>query len=83
MEQPKKTEGKEVEFAFGKKNYKFLFIAIAIITFGYILMIGGGSDNPNVFSEKLFSATKITIPSIIVLIGYVVGIYAIMTREEK
>ncbi|HPI70808.1 MAG TPA: DUF3098 domain-containing protein, partial [Tenuifilaceae bacterium] len=38
-------------FPLGKENYKLLIIGLAIIILGFILMIGGGSDDPNVFNE--------------------------------
>ena len=38
-------------FLFGKKNYLFMFIGIAFIAFGFIMMSGGGSDDPAVFNE--------------------------------
>ena len=40
------------QFAFGRRNYKFMFIGIAIIAVGFLLMSGGGSDDPNIFTIK-------------------------------
>ena len=50
-EQKRKQEGKS-EFIFGKKNYKFMLIGLAFIALGFILMAGGGSDDPNVFDPS-------------------------------
>ena len=41
------------EFLFGKKNYIFMFIGLAFIALGFILMAGGGSDDPAVFNEAI------------------------------
>ena len=69
-------------FAFGKQNYKLLFIGLALIVAGFVLMIGGGSDDPNVFSDDIFSFQHITLAPILVLAGYVVEIFAIMKRPR-
>ena len=38
-------------FGFQKENYKILLIGLAINIVGFILMIGGATEDPNVFSE--------------------------------
>ncbi len=70
-------------FPLGKENYKLLIIGFAIIVFGFILMIGGGSDDPNVFSEDIFSFRRITLAPIVVLFGFVFEIYAIMKKPKE
>jgi hypothetical protein len=45
---------------------------------GYVLMSGGGSDDPNVFNEEMFSVRRITVAPVVILIGIVVEIWAIM-----
>lgn len=67
-------------FAFGKQNYKLLFIGLALIFLGFLLMIGGESDDPNVFSDKIFNFRRLTLAPILVLTGYVVEIFAIMKK---
>ena len=47
------------QFAFGRRNYKFMFIGIAIIAIGFLLMSGGGSDDPNVFNEEIYNFRRI------------------------
>jgi len=79
-------ETKEVtkfDFALGKQNYILLAIGFAIIIFGFILMSGGGSDDPTVFSEEIFSFRRITLAPIIVLAGFVFEIYAIMKKPKE
>jgi hypothetical protein len=70
------------EFAFGKENYKLLLIGLALIVVGFLLMIGGGSDDPNVFSEDIFNFRRLTLAPILVVAGYVVEIFAIMKKPK-
>lgn len=76
-------ENKQDEFAFGKKNYQLLIAATAIIILGYFLMSGGGAENPNEFHyDEIFSPIRITIAPILVLGGFVLGIFAIMKKAD-
>lgn len=75
------AEGKE--FALGKENYKLLVIGFLIIIVGFILMIGGKSDDPNVFNaEEIFSFRRITLAPIVVLFGFLFEIFAIMKKSK-
>ena len=67
---------------FTKKNYYVLVAGIALITLGYILMIGGGSEDPNVFNPEIFSFQRITLAPMVCLIGFVTIIVAIMWRPK-
>ena len=70
-------------FGFQKENYKILLIGLAINMVGFILMIGGATEDPNVFSEEeLFSSTRITVSPMLILIGYIVILYAIMKKPK-
>lgn len=68
----------KTQFLFEKVNYKILLIGIAVIALGFILMSGGGSDDPKVFSEDIFSWRRIKLAPTVVLIGFGVTIYAIL-----
>ncbi len=71
-------------FAFGKENYKFLLIGLAINIVGFMLMIGGGTEDPNQFDAKeLFSPLRLTVSPILVVAGYIVMIYAIMKKPKS
>ncbi|PKP40611.1 MAG: DUF3098 domain-containing protein [Bacteroidetes bacterium HGW-Bacteroidetes-12] len=71
-------------FLFSKKNYILLLTGLGLIGLGFILMIGGGSNDPNVFDgDSLFSFRRITLAPILILGGYVVEIFAIMSRPKK
>ncbi len=73
---------KKNKFAFGKRNYKFIIIGILFIALGFILMSGGGSDDPNIFNEEIYSFRRIRIAPLIVIIGFAIEIYAILTKPE-
>ncbi|MEI7980762.1 MAG: DUF3098 domain-containing protein [Bacteroidota bacterium] len=69
-------------FAFGKENYRLMLIGLALIVFGFLLMIGGGSKDPNQFNPEIFSFRRITLAPILILAGYVVEIFAIMKKPK-
>ncbi|MCK5730057.1 MAG: DUF3098 domain-containing protein [Draconibacterium sp.] len=77
-----KKEIKETGFALGKENYKLMAIGFAVIVVGFILLSGGGSDDPNVFSEDIFSFRRLTIAPIVLLAGFIFEIYAIMKKPK-
>ena len=66
---------------FEKRNYIFLFLAFAIITLGFLLMVGGGSDDPLYFNKAIFNFTRIRLAPSLVLIGFSVAMYSIYTEE--
>lgn len=72
-----------IKSTFSKKNYLIFLAGIGLIALGYILMIGGGSDDPNVFNPAIFDSQHITIAPIICLLGFVVVIAGIMWRDKK
>ena len=70
-------------FALGKENLKLLVIGLVIIVVGFLLMIGGGSKDPNVFNkEEMFSTQRIIIAPIVVIFGFVFEIWAIMKKPK-
>lgn len=77
-----RSDNRPADMAFGRQNYMLLIIGLALIFVGFILMIGGGSDDPNLFNEKIFSFRRITLAPILVLAGFVVEIFAIMKKPK-
>ena len=71
------------DFIFQKKNYLFMFIGIAFIALGFILMSGGGSDDPNVFNPEIYNFRRIRLAPTLVLIGLGIEIYAILLNPYK
>lgn len=70
-------------FIFGKKNYLIMGIGLAVIAIGFILMSGGGSDNPAVFDALIFNFRRIHLAPALVLIGFAIEIYAILVNPNK
>ena len=78
-----KNEENKHEFLFEKVNYKILLIGIVVIALGFILMSGGGSEDPNVFNEEIFNFRRIRLAPTTVLIGFGITIYAILKNSKK
>jgi hypothetical protein len=78
-----KNEEQKHEFLFEKVNYKILLIGIGVIALGFLLMSGGGSDDPNVFNESVFDFRRIRLAPTTVLIGFGITIYAIVKNPKK
>ncbi|HCZ09510.1 MAG: DUF3098 domain-containing protein [Flavobacteriaceae bacterium] len=76
-------ESQKKVILFGKRNYKFLLLSLSLIAIGFILMSGGGSDDPNVFNPEIFNFRRIRLAPTIVLLGFGVAIYAILMPPKK
>ena len=83
MGEQKRKEAAKTEFIFGRKNYKFMLIGLAIIALGFILMSGGGSDDPNVFNPEIFNWRRIRLAPGLVLLGFAIEVYAILLNPNK
>ena len=70
----------ETGFALGQENLKLMAIGFGIIVIGFILMIGGGSEDPNVFNFEIFSFRRITLAPLVLLSGFIFEVYAIMKK---
>lgn len=75
-----KTTG---EFLFGKRNYILMIAGIIIILLGFVLMAGGGSNDPAVFNEAIYNFRRIRLAPTVVLLGLAVEVYAIMANPNK
>lgn len=71
------------EFLFGKSNYIVLLIGLGVIALGFILMAGGGSEDPNVWSEDIFNFRRIRLAPTTVLAGFGIVIYSIFKKDKK
>jgi len=67
---------------FTKRNYYLLLAGIFFIALGYVLMIGGGSEDPNFFNPEIFNFQRITLAPLCCLAGFVTIIFAIMLRPK-
>lgn len=80
----KQKNSSSLVIPFSKINAYVILSGLIVILFGYILMSGGGSADPNTFNaEELFSARRITLAPIVVLLGYIAIGVGIMYRGKK
>jgi len=73
---------KKNKLLFGKRNYRYMIIGLFFIAMGFILMSGGGSDDPNIFNEEIYSFRRIRLAPILVVTGFIIEVYAILTKSE-
>ena len=73
----------DLNFVFGKKNYIVMGIGLAVIALGFILMAGGGSDDPDVFNPEIYNFRRIRLAPTMVLIGFAIEVYAILLNPEQ
>jgi hypothetical protein len=71
------------EFLFSKRNYRFLLLSLAVIALGFIIMAGGGSEDPNIFNPEIFNFRRIRLAPTIVLMGFGLAIYAMLMPPKK
>ena len=79
----KQNELHRSSFIFKKKNYKVMLIVLGVIALGFILMSGGGSDDPNVFNPEIYNWRRIRLAPALVLIGFGIEVYAILLNPDK
>ena len=79
----KKIKSSKKQFLFGKRNYQYLLLSISIISLGFILMVGGGSSDPNFFNPEIFNFRRIRLAPTLVLFGFGIAVYSILTYSKK
>lgn len=79
----KALERRNEEFIFERKNYIFMIIGLIVIATGFILMSGGGSNDPQIFNPDIFSPRRIRLAPTIVIIGFAIEVYAILLNPKK
>ena len=72
-----------MDFVFKKKNYMILIAGLVSILLGISLMIGGGSEDPTKFSEEIFNFQRLTLAPILIVSGFIMGVFAIMIKSKK
>lgn len=74
----------EEKFPLAKQNFKLIIIGLIVVVLGFVLMAGGGSEDPNEFFEdELFSFRRITLAPALVIGGYIFIVYAIMKKDKS
>lgn len=79
----KTAEPATLDFAFGKLNYILMLGGIVLIALGFILMMGGGSEDPTVFDNAIFNIQRLTVAPILILLGFAVEIVAILKKPRS
>ena len=71
------------DFAFGKDNFIWLGISIFFIIVGFVLVSGGSSPDGISFNPEIFSKQRIVVAPVIIMIGYILMIFAILKKSGK
>jgi len=66
------------KMAMTPKGLKYLLVGLLVMVSGYILMSGGGSDNPEVFNYAMFDFRRLVAAPIVIVLGVAIEIVAIM-----
>ena len=83
MGEKKRKEAVKPVFIFEKKNYQFMILGAIFIAFGFIMMAGGGSDDPTVLNPDIYSWRRIRLAPALILIGFGIEVYAILLNPIK
>lgn len=71
------------EFLLKKNNFRLIILGLLFIVIGFILMSGGGSEDPNFFDNDIYNFQKIRLAPTLILIGFVIQIYSILKSSKK
>ena len=74
---------KKKQFLFSKKRYQILLLSLLIIGVGFLLMSGGGSNNPDVFNNEIYSFRRIRLAPLVVISGFIICIVSILYRDKE
>ena len=74
---------KKKQFLFSKKRYQILLLSIVIIGLGFLLMSGGGSNNPDIFNNEIYSFRRIRLAPLVVISGFIMCIVSILYRDKE
>ena len=68
---------------FERSNYIILVISILIISLGYFIMSGGGSQNPLIFNDEIYNFRRIRLAPLLVILGFALALFSIIYRKRK
>lgn len=78
----KEQNNSDMQLVFGKLNYILMGVGLVVLALGYILLAGGGSDDPNVFNTAMFDVRRLYVAPILIVLGFVIEIVAIMYKKK-
>ncbi len=64
--------------AITSKGLRLLLLGLIVMISGYILMIGGGSDDPQVFNYEMFNFQRLVAAPVVIVMGIIIEVVAIM-----
>ena len=68
---------------FDKQNLWLMLLGVAVIAIGILLMVGGASKDPNTFNyDEVYSARRISVAPVLIIIGLAIEIYAIFKKPK-
>jgi len=73
----------EEKFAIARSSYALIGVGVLVVIIGFLLMMGGKTDDPNVFNPEIFSFRRITLAPVVVLSGFFFIIWAIMRKPRE
>ena len=81
--QPQKTNApKQVNFLFHRENYIILFVGLAVLIIGYMLM-SGGHQQPNEYkTDEIYSFRRVTLAPIVVIAGYLIILFSVLKKPK-
>ena len=69
-------------YLFNSRRYKFLILSIFIIGIGFFLMSGGGSSDPEIFNDEIYSFRRIRLAPLVVISGFVLCVISILYKDK-
>ena len=69
---------KKKQYLFNKKRYKILLLSILIIVIGFMLMSGGGSNDPDIFNDEIYNFRRIRFAPLVVICGFILCVFSIL-----
>ncbi|MBL0913836.1 MAG: DUF3098 domain-containing protein [Bacteroidia bacterium] len=81
--QEKQSEVRTGGFALSKKGVPVILGGVLMVIIGFVLMSGGGSQDPHVFNPEIFSSTRITVAPLLILAGFTVTGVGIMLKSKN
>ena len=71
------------KMAITPKGFRYLIIGLIVIISGFLLLMGGSSEDPNVFSEDIYDFRRLVAAPVVIILGIVIEIIAIMGGRNK
>ena len=70
-------------FSLPSNNVKLIGLGLLVMVLGFVLMLGGGSSDPNVFNPAMFNARRLVIAPIVIVLGIAAIIFGIMKTPRN